>query len=226
MARELEDSIYFDAGVHYSWNKWIPLTLGLKAKVETGKSRGVVLSDASTETKAFDLLKWNVAVQASAQPIDPLSVFASYVRSTNDQDFAFIRSTLPRYDVGTGQSVFFGNESTSRFRSDVNTLVMGSSYQALSQLGTSASLTLMWIDVGYAGDDATSRNLDAQSSIDQKLLSFLWDVTYDPFEWFGVGAEYRFDGIADGADLQPEININESVHTISLWVTFRFDAPL
>ncbi len=226
MARELQDSVYFDTRIDYAWNQFAPVNLGFQARVESGDSSGVTLTSGNSETKTFDLLRWNLGAQASVQPIDSVSLFASYVRSTNDQDIAFIRSTLPRYNVGLGQSVLFANESTTRYRSDANTLVMGTDVTLPAHLGTSGSLTLMWIDVGYDGSDATSRNLDLQSGIDQKLLSFLWDVTYDPFEWFGVGAQYRYDGIADGADLQPEIDLNESVHTISLWLTLRFDAPL
>lgn len=223
LPRSMEEGVIFDARLSKTLSGPIPIVLSAFGNYTYGMNDQIVLAGtvaARTKEKEFERESWNAGITAMSVLSPGLSAFVSYAHFADDQEFAFLRSDIPRF-LGPGAVNFFF-DSAPEYRSDVGIAMAGLAYSPFDRLQLSAVSTTSWTRFEYGGGIAANV-LDQVNGLRRRISSAQIGSQFKLDEKTSLGLHYRYDALADGRDLQL-LSLDGRVQTFGFTLTRRIGA--
>ncbi len=232
--RELDNVSYGNARVSYTLPLARPVTLSAFGGAESGKNKdfSMVSTDFSgaeipggRRDRDFERDTHFYGLTLTGSPRDDLTLFASFTRHHDAQDFDLVRSTVRRFKEPSSGVEFF-TDSPLDYRGDLLGLSVGSTAQLSDRTDASVAYTFTRSNVRFRSSNATSSTLDGFS----RIRSDIHDIAFDVGHWLRDGlrvfAGYRFQDYEDrsqgppngGSSLAP-FGLSTRVHSVTLGVT-------
>jgi hypothetical protein len=156
--RELSEAAYFKFRGAYSAPLARPLTLSLFGRGEFGENDDFQqLSEGSTSTdpdRDFERNNYAYGLTVTHVPHRLLTLFASFFRHRDAQDFDLVRSNLVRYEE-TDRTVNFRKDNPLDYRSDLTNVLFGGSVQITDRTDLSASYSYTHSNSRFDANNAT-----------------------------------------------------------------------
>lgn len=215
--RELESALYFKGRGTYTLTRPFTVMVSLFGKARGGKNDDVKLESAlgPDKRKDFDRRKWSYGATLSALPSAELALFASFVGDVDEQEFAHIRSQVPRYD--TPLDGFF-LDSRPDYETELRTFRLGATRRLTRALDASLEGTCTWARLQFPDSEATSAVLEGVNEVRSRILSLEASLEYHLDSGTRVRVGYRLDrfgGLRGGSPLDPDT----TVHSVILGLT-------
>jgi hypothetical protein len=176
---------------------------------------------AASEDKEFERTAWSWGATASAVPLESLTVFASFHHARDEQDFAHVRSNLPRYLGPAGLELFL--DSRPEYTSDVQTVVLGGTQALGPRVDLSLASILTFVAVDYDGSGTTPGVLEDVNEIASRIYSLEGRLGWKLRRGIRLGLGYRLDAYRDDEEHEP-LSYDTDVHTVTVDVTVELDA--
>jgi hypothetical protein len=222
--RDLENSVYAKARGSTLWRKPLPGTLALYARFLHGSNDEIeldVADPAFSEDKDFERTTWSWGATASAVPLESLTVFASFHHARDEQEFAQIRSNLPRYLGPTGLEFFL--DSRPEYTSDVQTVVLGGTQALGPHVDFSLASILTFVSTHFDGSGTTPDVLEDVNEIASRIYSLEGRLGWKVRRGLSLGLGYRLDAYRDDEQHEP-LSYDTDVHTVTVDVTLDLAA--
>jgi len=222
--RDLERSVYARARGSYLWRKPLPTTLAVQARFLDGENDGFELEavdPAFSEDKDFERTEWSWGTTLSTVPAESLTLFASFHQARDEQEFAHVRSDLPRYLGPPGLELFL--DSRPEYTSQVSTLVLGGTQALGRRVDLSLASILTWVSARFDGSGVTPDVLEEVDELASRILSLEGRAGWRVRRGVSLGLGYRFDAYRDDEEHEP-LSYDADVHTVTVDVTVDLDA--
>jgi hypothetical protein len=217
--RDLERSVYARARGSYLWRKPLPTTLAVYARFLDGENDEIELEAADPafdEDKDFERTEWSWGSTVSTVPAESLTLFASFHHARDEQDFAYVRSNLPRYLGPAGLEFFL--DSKPEYTSEVRTLVVGGTQALGPRVDLSLASILTFVSARFDGSGVTPGVLEEVDELESRILSLEGRLGWRLRQGVSLGLGYRFDAYRDDEEHEP-LSYDTDVHTVSVDVT-------
>lgn len=221
LARDFEESVYFQGRGHYTWVWPVPITLAAFGKVVSGSNDEIELESSTpgrSKRKEFERIKANYGLNLTAILSGEAIVFATFAHSWDEQEFAYLRSNDPRNFGPSGLEFFV--DSDPRYRGENQHASIGAQVPLGSALDLNTSFAFTRVRAGFADSSRSAGILEGSSEIDGRVWSVEGNLAYDFDPSFRVGIGYRFDRFEDEADLEL-LDLDTWIHTYTLTLTYR-----
>ena len=157
--------------------------------------------------------------QANDRQVRPAPDEQAHAR--DEQDFAHVRSNLPRYLGPAGLEFFL--DSRPEYTSDVQTVVLGGTQALGPRVDLSLASILTFVGVHYDGSGATPGVLEDVDEIASRIYSLEVRLGWKLRRGLSLGLGYRLDAYRDDEEHEP-LSYDTDVHTATFDVTVDLDA--
>lgn len=224
-ARDLERSVYFEGRTSYTIVRPIPITLSSYGKFLTGDNDEIELQGVTpgrSKKKEFDRERASYGITLTVMPFKEASLYASFSHSWDEQEFAYLRSNLPRNFGPAGLEFYI--DSKPQYRGKTESLMVGGNFPIVRKLYGEVSSSVIWVKAYFSDSSMTSGVLENSSEIRNRIVSVEGRIRYEINPSFRVQLGYRFDDFHDGSDLELlELDTRQHVYTIRF--TYQIPKP-
>ncbi|MEN8183619.1 MAG: hypothetical protein ABFS46_13910 [Myxococcota bacterium] len=218
-ARDLERALLAEGRLSYLLPRPIPITFSIFGDLETGDNDEIFVygaSPGSGRKKQYERTEWNLGATISAVPAEDLVLFGTFTRGVDEERFAHLRSTIPRFFGPLGLEFFLDSKPT--YESDVNTLALGGSYPLTPALDLSLTSSVTWVEVDFEGSGSTPDVLARTNDIQARISSAELLLGYQLRPGLRLGVGYRWDDFDQDHQHEP-LGLDTTVQTLSFDVT-------
>jgi hypothetical protein len=229
--RELDDAVYWQTRASYTPRLSKPVTLSFFTRGKSGKNHDIAQLGESggSEDRDFDRTTYSVGGTLTGSPHQKVTLFGSAFYHSDDQDYAFVRSTdLRSFEASPFVTVDFFKDQGFDYRSDLTVLAAGGSLRITERTDSAVTYSYTRSKVRFLSNGATATTISDSSRVRSDIHRLEVDLGHWFTDGLRVSTGYRFQRYNDhspvtGAGVVSPFNLDTDQHTVVIGVTLNDD---